>query len=432
MAGVSPSALAKLTFGLLIALTVALPAMDLEVFRLGDRSIVLPWIIFGALAAAVAVHPRALKQQLDDTAVLLLVAWVFIACLSGTLAFLRTQDSSFLKANLFQLAILVLMAAHYIVVAAALRLQSNREILCVRNVLVLTACAGALLTFYQFGSVLWGWPYSEWLRTSNLYFKANTLNMHGGGSWISFPRPFGSAPEPTFWAGYLIVGLAFAAGKWKKRVTLRVLVETALIACALLLTFSRSALPALLAMSAAGVIAHRPCPRWLVPAIVLTVLGITVAPVFFDEQWLTLIRDRSALERISAQVTGLQMVADYPLLGVGPGSPLLLMDQYALALGSRTDIAFNHFYSFILNVIATTGIIGTLFFTGFLLETGHTACRRAGSLGSLEMRGVALSCVMAFAGILAYWMTSPGYNMSFLWFALAFGAGLPESDSDTA
>jgi hypothetical protein len=422
------STLKTLIGTLLIALTVALPAMDLEVFRVGGKSIVLPYLLLMALAAVVAAYPGALRRQLSDGVGLFLSLWIFAAACSGVLAFMRTQNSSFLAANLLQLAMVIFMAAHYIVIGAALRLQSDPELLRVRNAFVLTACAGALLTFYQFASVMWGLPYTEWLRTSNLYYKANTLNMHGGGSWISFPRPFGSAPEPTFWAGYLIVSLAFVAGKWHKRPKPRILIETGLIAGALLLTFSRSALPALIAMVLAGVIARWFSSRWLVPAIVAAVLGITIAPVFVDEPWLTLMSDRSALERVSAHLTGIRMVADYPVLGIGPGSTSLLMDRYAVTLGNRTDIAFVYFYSFILNVIVTTGIIGTIFFSGFLLQAGRDVHRGMSSTVSREIRGVQLSCLMAFAAILVYWVSSPAYNMSFLWFALAFGSASTRRD----
>jgi hypothetical protein len=410
----------------LLAIFVAsLPLMDLEVFRLGGKSIVLPYVMLAIVAAAVLLQRGLVQPYLrEDSALPFLAGWIVIAFCSGAVAFLRSQDAALLASNARQFANVAYMAVHYAVVAAALRSCSDRELLSIRDTFVLAACAGALLSAYQIGSVVFSWPYAEWLRTSNLYFKANTLNWHGGGSWIALPRAFGPAPEPTFWAGYLGIALAFALGRLSEGLRWRYGIEAAIVAIALVLTFSRAAAPPVLAMILVWLIARRWMPGWLIPAAVATVFAATVAPALMNDRWLGLLPDHSSAERLSAQVTGLRMVGDYPILGIGPGSVASFVDRYLFVIEGRQNIGFSRLYSFTLTVMVTTGLAGAALFAAYLLEVGRREFRALTAATSPQMRGLALSSLLTFICIVVYWLGSPAYNMSFLWFALAFGSAL--------
>ena len=50
---------------------------------------------------------------------------------------------------------------------------------------------------------------------------------------------------------------------------------------------------------------------------------------------MTVLNDNSAIERLSAQVTGLRIVADYPFIGTGPGSVPFLVDKYLFIVEGR-------------------------------------------------------------------------------------------------
>jgi hypothetical protein len=410
---------------LLLALVVCLPFMDLEVFQIMGKSVVLPYVAVAALAGALLIEQRALKTFLhEDAALPFLAAWLFFAGMSGAFAFLRSQDLGILRSNMTQSATLVYMGVHYVAIAAALKYLSSQDLLRVRDVFLMTAAAGGALSLYQVAHVAFGWPYVDWFRTSNLYHKANTLNWHGGGSWIAMPRAFGTAPEPTFWAGYLSVALGFALARVADRTSIRNVIEALLILSGLLLTFSRAAIPPLAAMAGVWLLMRRRMPQWLVPAAITALFLVTVWPAFVDEGWLTILEDRSASERLSAQVTGVRMINDYPLVGVGPGSVPMLIEEYAYAINGRQNVSLSNVYSFLLAVIVTTGVAGTILFGMYLAELGRLLWVTREAFGAHEMRALNVSALLAFACVTVYWMGSPAYNMSFLWFALAFGSAL--------
>lgn len=410
---------------ILAVLVGSLPLMDLEVFQLAGKSIVVPYVLVAVLGIAVVFHRGLIRAYLsEDVAFPLLAAWLAVMFCSGAVAFLRTQDSGILASNVFQFANLAYMGVHYLVIAAAVRACSEREVISIRDVFVLTACAGAVYSIYQVGAVIFGWPYDEWLRTSNLYYKANTLNWHGGGSWIALPRAYGAGPEPTFWAGYLAIGLAFALGRWSAEIRLRHVAEVGLITVGLLLTFSRAALPPVLAVLVVWLISRVSIPRWLLPATVVAVFTATIIPAFLDDRWLGLLPDHSSIERISAQVTGLHMLADFPLIGIGPGSIAALVDRYLFVVEGHGNVGFSRLYSFTLTVLVTSGVIGGVLFAGYLIEVGRREVRVLKGAASPNMRMLALSAILTYVCVIVYWLGSPAYNMSFLWFSLAFGSAL--------
>jgi hypothetical protein len=414
--------LARLLVGVFV---VSLPLMDLELFSVGGKSIVLPYVVLLPILGLLVAERHALRTHLtSDTALPFLAGWLAVAVCSGAIAFLRSQDSGLLTANLLQFANIAYMVVHFVALGAALRLHSNAELPRVLDVFIWTACAGAALSVYQVGSVVFGWPYEEWLRTSNLYFKANTLNWHGGGSWIALPRAFGSAPEPTFWAAYLAIGLCFAMVRLYETFRVRFALEAAAISIGLLLTFSRAALPPLAAAFAVWAVSRRGRRQWVVPGLIAAALCITVGPAFIDQRDLTITADLSAVERLSAQVAGLQMASDYPFLGVGSGSVAATIEGYLSGIDGRAGIGFSRLYSFVLIVLATTGVLGTVLFALFLLEVGRRLHAAVSNASESQVRMTALASLVGYAFVVTYWIGSPAYNMSFLWFTLAFGSVL--------
>jgi hypothetical protein len=95
----------------------------------------------------------------------------------------------------------------------------------------------------------------------------------------------------------------------------------------------------------------------------------------------------------------------------------------------QPNIAFSNVYSFILVVLVTTGAIGAILFASFLLELGRREWRSVETSRTDDMRSLSFSAALAFVCIAMYWVGSPAYNMSFLWFAFAFGTALaPQHD----
>jgi O-antigen ligase len=419
-------------YPILVVFVVTIPFMDLEVFRFANRSIVLPVVVAAVLVAAVIGRPRTLgRTLLQDRALPFLLIWFAIVALASGLEFLSDQRSDILGSNLAQVASLAIMVAHYVFVAAALRSLPVDRRYALIELFVWVAAAGGVLSLYQLGAVVFGWPYAEVWRTSDLYYKANTLNWHGGGSWIAFPRAYGTAPEPTFWAGYLVVGLAVTLGllshvwKWSYAAA------AILIAAGLVSTFSRAALPPLAAMLGLWLLILwlRRLPLALAAAMLAAAVLATVWPAFVPDGSINLWQDHSAIERLSAQITGLKMVADAPFIGTGPGSVPYLVDAYLFVVEGRQNVGFSRLYSFFLIVLVSSGLVGTVTFMAFLLEDLRMLQERLGA-GDVRLAAMALSGVLAIAAIVIYWIGSPAYNMSYVWFSLALSGAVAPSPPD--
>ena len=406
----------------MLAVIATLPLMDLEVFRIAGRSIVLPYVAVGGLGLIVLRHAGLLRDFLyRDRAVPFLLGWFLCAGLTSVLAVLRWPIPGLPGATAAQLASLGLMVAHYVIFGAALRGLTTDGLSTAVRMFVVTAVAASLLTYYQVASVVFDLPYVDLLRTSNLYHHIDTLNWHGGGSWIAAPRAYGAAPEPTFWAGFLTVSLAFALGQVSGAV--RSWVAPVLIAAAIVCTFARSVVPALgvLLACAALTLVDRRVVYVLGPGVVFLAFGATIWPALVSDASLTMLSDHSAIERLSSTVTGLRIVADYPFWGIGVGSVPFMVDRYLYVIEGRAGIGFLHLYSFLAHVLATTGLVGALLFGAFMVETARgLAPVVAGARPPL--RRDAMSVFFAFVCLTIYWVGTAAFNLSFLWFSLAMAS----------
>jgi len=77
-----------------------------------------------------------------------------------------------------------------------------------------------------------------------------------------------------------------------------------------------------------------------------------------------------------------------------------------------------------LTVLVSSGVIGGVLFAGYLIEVGRREVRTLKTAASPHMRTLALSAILTYVCVVVYWLGSPAYNMSFLWFSLAFGSAL--------
>ena len=408
-------------YRLLVILVFTLPFMDLELFRILGRSIVLPVVAAAALGIAVLGRPRALVEAIArDRPLPLLLGWMLVMGFATVTRYLTTQKQDVLGSNLAQIASFSLMALTYGICSVALRLQPVEGRFRIVQWCIWVGAAGGVLSLYQVASVVYGLPYVEWWRTSTMYYKANTLNWHGGGSWIAFPRAYGTAPEPTFWAGYLIVSLSMALGVLTQFRRLSYTFAALLITAGLGLTFSRAVLFPFGAMVLLWLwfVLRRRIPL-LVSGIVLAgAVAATIWPAFVSERSLMLWEDHSAIERLSAQVTGLRMAADHPFVGTGPGGFEDLIDRYLFVIEGRQNVGFSRFYSFFLIVLVSSGLLGMVLFTAFLLEILRVLHEHLED-SDRRTAAIAASTLFASAAIIVYWIGSPAYNMSFMWFTLA-------------
>lgn len=407
-----------------LALTaISLPFMDYEVIQLGGKSFVLPYLVPLLLAWPLGRRADvAIATLRRDLSLPWLFAWLLAAAIAALSTGVALPHQQMLVKNVTQLANMLLMTTQYVLILASVALLTAAETERLVKVVTITGIFAALFSLLQVGAVMIGAEFPELFRTSNLYFRLNTLDQAGGGGWAGLPRAFGAAPEPSFWGAYLATCLAFTV---PRALTQRVAaVATLLLAAAIVVTFARGTWVTVVLMGGAYVLA-----RWrrssVVPALaVLCVSALLVAgPLLIGENSSLARTDYSAIERISTQRTAVRMFTDHPIIGVGLGSIEFLIEEYAFFFPGYTSVNYAVLHNWYLTVLVATGLVGFALFAGFVgaLFAGlHRTIRRATSLRQLEVgfTGV-LSCV-AVAG---FWINTPAYNMTFLWFALAFAAG---------
>lgn len=409
----------------LTTMIVSLPLMDFEVFQIAGRSIVLPYVTVAILGATLLRGGLLLDFCYRDRALPFLLMWFAWAAGTSGLAILQSETPGLAPSNVTQLASLGIMVGHYVIIGAALGGLTCDQFSRAVRLFIWTGVAGAVLTFYQVGSVLLGVPYADLLRTSNLYHHINTLNWHGGGSWIALPRAYGAAPEPTFWAGFLVIALAFALGHSTVRKP-RSWVAPALIGAALVCTFARSVVPSLAVLAACMLVvwADARATRWVAPGVVGLAFAATIWPALLSDRWLATLGDHSAIERLSSTVTGLRILGDHPFLGIGVGSVPFFVENYIYVVDGRAGIGFVHLYSFLAHLLATTGIVGALLFGGFLVEVGRRSAW-ALAVNPRQLSADGRSVFFAFSCLAIYWVGTAAFNLSFLWYSLAMAATIP-------
>jgi len=407
---------------------LTLPFMDLEVFQAGGKSIVLPYITAVALLPIALIRPRAVFTfvvSLPETRSLLL--WLGLAAWSSYLTFLSTQRGDLLAANERQLLNIVLMLVQFLGFAFVLATLPRPLVGRLVNLAALTALVGAFFSFYQLASVYAPLPGADFARTSNLYFKANTLNLSGGGSWAGVPRPTGTAPEPTFWGGFLLVMGAYYLGRLCVRRRGVDWLASGVVAVAIVTTFSRAAFVGCLFVGLVLIATRggRYIPRRAAATIVVLACGASLVPAVLAPWLREFATDLSAVERLSSAATALELAFAFPMFGIGPGSIDAFVDRYMVLLDFYERVAFSRLYSFFHVVLVGTGGVGMVVFMVFLRRT------MSGFDGDTprvhhdpEWQAIRFGAFLSAAAALGTWTVSPAYNFTFLWFALGAAAVL--------
>ncbi len=405
-------------YACLLLAVLSFPFMVFEVFPVGDKSIVLPYVAAFLLAVPVlACLPEAHRRAEEDPALPLLLGWFLVACLSSIWNYLRDPWDDILRKNVTQVVNLLMMLVHYVFFVIALRVLPLERVTRVVRWLVNEATLGAAYSLYQVAAVFYDWPFWDVMRTANLYQHAPPTG------WIGLPRAFGTAPEPSFWGAYLALALAFVLGR---PVRARDLLRLGLLMAAVVATFSRGAwLTAALLVFLAWMIRVAPKRAMrLLPAVLPLSLALTAGPALVTETTTLPWIDLSAVERISSQKTGLRVFAEHPLLGVGFGSVEFFTERYAFTFpGNRvTETQLPYVHNCFILVLASTGLIGMALFVGFLWRLmWPLSSMTIMDPRSEELRlGALLGCVASFG----FWLNTPAYNVSFIWFPFALAAAL--------
>ena len=408
--------LKKINNFLLILFVFSLPFTAFSVFKIGGRDIIFSWFLVFLLALL-----NIPKLKRPGKVIVILYIWFFILFLSvANLGFLE----GFIPVKGFtQLLMVIIMMIHLVVLYVLFRDKTFIEIKKLIGVLIFSTFLLVLYTFYQYSAYyLTFLPQIDVFRNATIYTIYKGTGIEG---WSGTYRAYGVAPEPTFWASYLLIPLAFLVPYlfsslrkfWIKKILFF------LFFISLILTSGRAGWigfivillisPLILKIPSIMKISY-----FLITLILITVVFGGVIGNYFKTPLFT---DISFEDRLHAEITALEIFSTNPILGIGFGNFEDFTQRY---LGTPFLVTHN----FYLRILAETGIFGFLIFLlflGFLFQTlikSHAAIRQ---IKNSEIQKFVQGLLLAFFSILIIWLFSEGYNFSYMWFIFALMISLP-------
>jgi O-antigen ligase len=247
-----------------------------------------------------------------------------------------------------------------------------------QHALFASAAAVSLFGLYQFivGS----------LRLENIYTGLRAPYVR---DLFGFPRIHSTALEPLYYANYLLIPLLLGIGllifapnamkKWHRG-------AWGLVALNLLLTMSRGALISLFISLLVGLVIVLVSKKQIKPqrALIVTSLGMILASAalisaasylstgsltagptnYLQELTTKLTATGSFYDRQSMQTQAKTIFLSHPLLGVGLAGITPYLHNYSTARSQNDVISLNNQF---FELLAETGIIGTVLFYAFLL-----------------------------------------------------------------
>jgi len=410
--------LKKINNFLLILFVFSLPFTAFSVFKIGGRDIIFSWFLVFLLALL-----NIPKLKRPGKVIVILYIWFFILFLSvANLGFLE----GFIPVKGFtQLLMVIIMMIHLVVLYVLFRDKTFIEIKKLIGVLIFSTFLLVLYTFYQYSAYyLTFLPQIDVFRNATIYTIYKGTGIEG---WSGTYRAYGVAPEPTFWASYLLIPLAFLVPYlfsslrkfWIKKILFF------LFFISLILTSGRAGWigfivillisPLILKIPSIMKISY-----FLITLILITVVFGGVIGNYFKTPLFT---DISFEDRLHAEITALEIFSTNPILGIGFGNFEDFTQRY---LGTPFLVTHN----FYLRILAETGIFGFLIFLlflGFLFQTlikSHAAIRQ---IKNSEIQKFVQGLLLAFFSILIIWLFSEGYNFSYIWFIFALMISLPKT-----
>ncbi len=195
------------------------------------------------------------------------------------------------------------------------------------------------------------------------------------------PRLAGPINTPNMWGQILVavMPLAFYRVLHERRRIVKMFSIGAvlIILVGILNTYSRGAYLGLFVVAALIVLDKRPNLTSLFVSLGLGLVLVAAIPAVYAERFQTLsflspnssngiYQDSSFVGRSSEMLTGLYMFTSHPLLGVGAGNYPTNYLKYAQIVGLEFRAEARDPHSLYIQVLAETGILGTLAFFGLL------------------------------------------------------------------
>lgn len=376
-------------------------------------------------------HPRSLI--LPGSAVLMLV-FLLVAILSTLLSEYPVDASREVR----QLAVEGVLLFFFVVNVV----NSRQRLGAAMWAVVLGGACVAAVTAVQFVTGTYERPYGG--------FGLIPLEYLSG--FATSPRAAGPVGDPNYYAQILIIPLAlaitmFRTQKWRL-LQASLLGGIVLCGAALLLTFSRGAGLAFVAVVALMVVLRAVRLRYVALLVAALVVVVAAVPAYRDRiSTLTSlgaattpggaaeVEDESIRSRTTEMLAATNVLADHPVVGVGLGLFPLYYQEYAGRIGlevheqtkwgsNRGEAPEREAHNLFLGLAAEAGLLGTLVFGALVVSVvrGLLWARRQTQIRQPEMAHWVTGLLLAVFGYLvAGLFLSLAYERYF-WFLLALGA----------
>jgi O-antigen ligase len=308
----------------------------------------------------------------------------------------------------------------------------------IRSVAVLRAVVWTLLLVGAFLGALS--LYQQLTETYNNYYFgfAQTEAAATGVTETGLARLAGPIGEKNRYAQIMLMlvplGVMMFAGERTRWLRLAAIGTAGLAAIAAALTFSRGAAVAAGIILVAMVALRYLRVSQLVVALALMALVLVAVPAYgarltslvdvgalFSDEPAPSETDNSFLSRATENLTALQVFADHPVLGVGPGQFPNYYRDYADEIGISVRAADREAHNLYLGIAAETGILGLVAFFGAIGATFvqlARARRRALPLRP-DLAAMAAGFMLALVGYLASGLFLHLAYARYFWLVLA-------------
>ncbi len=269
------------------------------------------------------------------------------------------------------------------------------------------------------------------------FAQSAVQNIAGSIDDVRISGPIG---DPNFYAQWLVMLVPLAIDRFgdENRGSLRVLAAATAVLCstAVVLTFSRGGLIALVAVFGLMVIRHPPRLRTLVGLAAVVVLALPLFPDGYVDRLSALTdlggvdigTDPSIRNREAELSAAWGMFSSRPLSGVGYGNYIESYNEYARDLGVNLNRKPREAHNLFMETAAETGIPGVIVLGGVF--TAAFAALRAGrrrfrAMGDHRADGIGYALAVALVG---YLLTSMFLHMAFarlVWLLLGLALAFP-------
>jgi O-antigen ligase len=192
-------------------------------------------------------------------------------------------------------------------------------------------------------------------------------------------------------------------------------------ASTLLLGLTRGAWIGLATGLALAVGIGRPRGLILLPLVAMSLILLLPQPVVQRANSTFDLQDQSTRERLGMLSSGLEMVRDHPLFGVGPG---LAQPAFADYRSDEAPERIPHLHNNVLQIAAERGAVGLLSYFAILATFGLHSARALRDTGA-EERPAVIGCLMAVAGVTAAGLFEYNWGDAEVWIVTLVSLSAP-------